>query len=273
MGRTGPEAAGWRRREAGTPSPRVRGRPPEQDQRASASSDPAALSTTDVARGRCGRRAHPRQREAPSAPARALLSGAPTEGPSARGPRTNGSHAGRRAEHAEPAPGGTAASASGSPAHAESRAGASPRIVAADTGFPPRPAVTAAADKRDGATSGAATGGACGCTCGRLLGPVAPAPAPAGEAERQRIDVAVRIRGEADAEMDIRLRPLGLAARADSANDVALADLSSDGSPNRSQVDERDRPAVLGSDRQGRDPVAGMRPANATTPRVAGMHV
>ena len=50
--------------------------------------------------------------------------------------------------------------------------------------------------------------------------------------------------------MDIRLRPLGLAARADRADDVALADLSADGQPDRAQVDERDRPAVLGSDRQ-----------------------
>ena len=50
--------------------------------------------------------------------------------------------------------------------------------------------------------------------------------------------------------MQRRLRPLGLAARADRADDVALADLSPDGQGDRAQVDERDRPAVLGSDGQ-----------------------
>jgi hypothetical protein len=50
--------------------------------------------------------------------------------------------------------------------------------------------------------------------------------------------------------MDIWLRPLGLSARADRADDVALADLSPDRQGDRAQVDERDRPAALGSDRQ-----------------------
>ena len=50
--------------------------------------------------------------------------------------------------------------------------------------------------------------------------------------------------------MDRRLRPLGLAARTGRADDVALADLSPDGHPDRAQVDERHRPAILGSDRQ-----------------------
>jgi hypothetical protein len=71
-----------------------------------------------------------------------------------------------------------------------------------------------------------------------------------GRQKRQRIDVAVGVRREADAQIDIRFRPLGLAARADRADDVALADLSPDRHPDRTQVDERDRPAVLGSDRQ-----------------------
>ena len=50
--------------------------------------------------------------------------------------------------------------------------------------------------------------------------------------------------------MDIRLRPFGLPARTDRADDVALADLSSDRHSDRAQLDERHGPAVLGSDSQ-----------------------
>lgn len=72
----------------------------------------------------------------------------------------------------------------------------------------------------------------------------------AGRQKCQRIDVPVRFRGVTNAEVHIRLRPLGLAARPDRADHVALAHLGPDRDPDRPEVDERDRPAVLGADRQ-----------------------
>jgi hypothetical protein len=71
-----------------------------------------------------------------------------------------------------------------------------------------------------------------------------------GRQERQRVDIAVRIGGQADAQIHVRLGPLGLAARADRADDVALRDRGPDRDPDRAEVDEGDRVPVLGPDRQ-----------------------
>jgi hypothetical protein len=55
--------------------------------------------------------------------------------------------------------------------------------------------------------------------------------------------------------MDVRLRSFGLAARADRPHDLSFADSRSNGQANRSQVDEGDRIAVRGADRQA-EPLA-----------------
>ena len=68
--------------------------------------------------------------------------------------------------------------------------------------------------------------------------------------ERQRIDIAVRIGRAADAQVHVRLGPFGLTAGADRGDDVALAHAGPDGDADRAEVDECDRPAVLGADRQ-----------------------
>jgi hypothetical protein len=71
-----------------------------------------------------------------------------------------------------------------------------------------------------------------------------------GRQERQGIDVPVRVGSTTDAEIHVRLGPLGVTARTDRADDVALAHLGPDRDPDRAEVDERDRPAVFGADRQ-----------------------
>jgi hypothetical protein len=68
--------------------------------------------------------------------------------------------------------------------------------------------------------------------------------------ERQGIDVSVRINRQANAQVDVRFRPLGLAARTDRADDVALGHLRADPNADRAEVDERDRPAVRSANRQ-----------------------
>jgi hypothetical protein len=60
----------------------------------------------------------------------------------------------------------------------------------------------------------------------------------------------VRICGQPDAEVHVRLSPFGLAARADGAYDLALLDGRPDADPKRPEMDERDREAVLGPDRE-----------------------
>jgi hypothetical protein len=52
------------------------------------------------------------------------------------------------------------------------------------------------------------------------------------------------------AEVHGRLAALGITARPDRADDIALADLASLGDADRAEMDERDRPAVLGADGQ-----------------------
>ena len=71
-----------------------------------------------------------------------------------------------------------------------------------------------------------------------------------GRQKRRRIDVTVWIRGAADAEVHVGLYPFGLAARADGADDVALTHRGPNRDSDRPEVDERDGPAVLGTDRQ-----------------------
>ena len=68
--------------------------------------------------------------------------------------------------------------------------------------------------------------------------------------QRERIDIPVRVGGQANAEMDVGLSPLGVAARADRADDLPLLDRRSRSHPDRSQVDERDRVAVGRANRQ-----------------------
>jgi hypothetical protein len=72
---------------------------------------------------------------------------------------------------------------------------------------------------------------------------------PCGE-KRERVHIPVGIGGQANAEVDVRLCPLGIAARADSAHDLAFLDRGTGANPDRSEVDERDRVAVGGANRQ-----------------------
>jgi hypothetical protein len=65
-----------------------------------------------------------------------------------------------------------------------------------------------------------------------------------------RVDVAVRVGGQAHAEVDVGLGAFGLAARADRADDFALCDCSPHSNGDRPQVNQGDRIAVLGTDRQ-----------------------
>jgi hypothetical protein len=92
-----------------------------------------------------------------------------------------------------------------------------------------------------------------------------------GRQERQRIDVAVRVGRGADAEMHVGLGPFRVAAGADRADHVALAHLRSDRDPDRAEMDERDRPAVLGTDRQA-ETLGGQPPGERDDPRCGGAH-
>ena len=76
----------------------------------------------------------------------------------------------------------------------------------------------------------------------------ARAPAPAGSSER--IDVAVRIGGDADAEMDVGRARDGVLARPDLADDVALRDRAAARDGGRAELEQRDRVAVGGQDRE-----------------------
>jgi hypothetical protein len=93
----------------------------------------------------------------------------------------------------------------------------------------------------------------------RLLGRRGLLGCVPGRQERQGIDVPVRVGRATDAQVHIRLGPLGVAARADRADDVALAHLRPDRDPDRAEVDERGRPPVLGADRQAQ-PLMGQLP-------------
>jgi hypothetical protein len=77
--------------------------------------------------------------------------------------------------------------------------------------------------------------------------------------ERQGIDVPVRVGRATDAEVHVGLGPLGVTARADRADDIALAHLRPDRDPDRAEVDECDRPTILGADRQAQ-PLMGQLP-------------
>ena len=77
--------------------------------------------------------------------------------------------------------------------------------------------------------------------------------------KRERIDVPVRIGGQANAEVDVGLRVLRVAAGADRAHDVAFLDRGPGAYSDRSEVDERDRVAVGGANRQAQ-PLVGQLP-------------
>lgn len=66
----------------------------------------------------------------------------------------------------------------------------------------------------------------------------------------QRVDVSVRVGREPDPEIDVRLGPLDVAARPDRPDDVALGDRRAGRDADRPQVDEGDRVAVRGPDRE-----------------------
>jgi len=68
--------------------------------------------------------------------------------------------------------------------------------------------------------------------------------------QQLRVDVAVRVGGQAHAEVDVGLGAFGLAARPDRADDFALCDSSPHTNGDRPQVNQGDRVAVLGTDRQ-----------------------
>jgi hypothetical protein len=66
----------------------------------------------------------------------------------------------------------------------------------------------------------------------------------------QRVDVAVRVGGQPHSEVDVRVGAFGLSAWADRPHDLSLRDCGPRSDRNRPEVDERDRVAVLGPDRQ-----------------------
>jgi hypothetical protein len=168
-------------------APRGRGRPRRAGPAASASSEPAALRRP-ASGAASRRRARPRQRGAPAAPA--APAGAPTParvpGPARKVERASSAHerlapGTGRAEHAGPAPGGTAASPRGSQAHALSRAAAPRRMVAGHV-LSPRPHAGAVARRvtdRQRASPRSEPEAAPVASAG----PAAPFPAPAWEAE------------------------------------------------------------------------------------------
>ena len=82
----------------------------------------------------------------------------------------------------------------------------------------------------------------------------------------------MRVGGESNAEVDVRLFPLGVAARADRADDFALLELRPSGNADRAEVDERDRVAVGGADRQAQ-PLAGQLPDEGGDARCRSPHV
>ena len=77
--------------------------------------------------------------------------------------------------------------------------------------------------------------------------------------ERQRVHVAVRVRGDADAEMDVWLRRDGVGSGTAYRDDGAFVDERSAESEELAQLEQRDRPAVVGPDGD-RLPSAGHRP-------------
>ncbi len=72
---------------------------------------------------------------------------------------------------------------------------------------------------------------------------------PLGE-QQLRVDVPVRVCGQANAEVDVGLGALGIAARPDRPDDFAFVDGSPPTDRDRSQMNERDRVAVLRADRE-----------------------
>jgi hypothetical protein len=67
--------------------------------------------------------------------------------------------------------------------------------------------------------------------------------------ERQRVEISLRIRGGPHAEMDVRLRHLGVAARADRSDAVALRDRCAARDRDRAEVGQRHGVPVSGRDR------------------------
>jgi hypothetical protein len=124
-----------------------------------------------------------------------------------------------------------------------------------------RPMITAVPcrARRSRPTRGHARSGSLHLLLLRLLGRRGLLGCVPGRQERQGIDVPVRVGCSTDAEIHVWLGPLGLTARTDRADDVALAHGRPDRDPDGAEVDERDRPAVLGADRQAQ-PLMGQLP-------------
>jgi hypothetical protein len=72
---------------------------------------------------------------------------------------------------------------------------------------------------------------------------------PARRQEPERIDVTLLVRRDADAEVDVGHGHLGVAARADRADGIALVDGGAPRDEQRSEMRERDGIAVRGRDR------------------------
>jgi hypothetical protein len=90
--------------------------------------------------------------------------------------------------------------------------------------------------------------------------------------QRQGIEIPVGLGGQAHAEVDVRLGMLGLAARANRADDVPLRDCRPDPDRNRPELDERHREAVRGPNRE-REPRARHQPREADAARGGSAHV
>jgi hypothetical protein len=99
------------------------------------------------------------------------------------------------------------------------------------------------------------------------LGPLLPP-----REERQRIDVPVRFGRQPYSQMDVCHGMLGLARRADGADDVALGDRRADADGDRAEVDERDREPIRGANRE-REAGTGHEPRKADTARRRGPYL
>jgi hypothetical protein len=83
-------------------------------------------------------------------------------------------------------------------------------------------------------------------------------PSAARREERERVEVPVRLGGQPDAQVDVRLGDVGVATRADRPHHLPFADRRAHWDGDRVQLEQRDRVAVLGANRD-RAPGSGHR--------------
>ena len=89
--------------------------------------------------------------------------------------------------------------------------------------------------------------------------------------EPERIDVALRVGRDADADVYVRAGMLGLAARPEHADGLALGDEGAAPHGGLTEVKERDRVSVVRPDRD-RAPASGHRPGEADGPTGGRAH-